>query len=473
MRPHQPTLAKLQQDVHQALRLWHKPHDETNPLAYLCLYQQASQNSEGQPRQIANRILHQALTRLAARQPEAAELLNRRFLEQTPMYGVAAQRNLAESTLNKRQRQALAQLTQLIQEMEAQAQAERLADLERRLQLPPSTPLFGLESICKELLERLLAVESSWFISLEGLGGIGKTSLANALVRQLALTHRFADLVWVSAKQQDFWSGLGLTTSSRPALEVETLVATLLEQLEPDLPPLASFQDSLARLSQRLKQRSALIVIDNLETVLDYQTLLPTLHKLANPAKFLLTSRHSLQGYAETVYCFNCPELSQTDSLALLKHEAEVRRLTSLLNATPEHMAAIWQVVGGNPLALKLVAGQLHLLPLTQVLAALRQAQGQKIEALYTFIYRQSWQALSLAARQALLAMPLAQNGTFDQLLRVSRLEETDLYQAIEQLRLFSLLEIDGEHVDQPRYRIHRLTETFLLTELVKWPSPR
>jgi hypothetical protein len=170
------------------------------------------------------------------------------------------------------------------------------------------------------------------------------------------------------------------------------------------------------------------------------------------------------------VACFELPELSQDDTLAFLRQEAQVRRLDALSQATDRQLHSIFEVVGGNPLALKLVVGQIASLPLSQVLDNLREARGKKIEELYNFIYWQAWAALDNDGRQALLSMPLAQNGAIDQLIAVSELEPDDLAQALEQLVSFSLVDVGGD-LEQRRYRIHRLTETFLLNEVIKWQA--
>jgi hypothetical protein len=132
---------------------------------------------------------------------------------------------------------------------------------------------------------------------------------------------------------------------------------------------------------------------------------------------------------------------------------------------------SIYQVVGGNPLALKLVLGQIYALPLAQVLDNLKQAQSRKITELYSYIYQRSWQALSPASRQLLLALPVAspRGSTLDHLRMVSGLEAGELSQALEELINLSLAEVGGDLVTR-RYSIHHLTETFLLTEVAQWP---
>ena len=98
---------------------------------------------------------------------------------------------------------------------------------------------------------------------------------------------------------------------------MNTLIDNLLEQLAPAVPLVLSTQEKQLILSELLNQRPYLLVIDNLETVVDYQTLLPHLRQWVNPSKFLLTSRRSLHGQSD-VFCLSLNELSQADTLDLV-----------------------------------------------------------------------------------------------------------------------------------------------------------
>jgi hypothetical protein len=146
-----------------------------------------------------------------------------------------------------------------------------------------------------------------------------------------------------------------------------------------------------------------------------------------------------------------------------------VRGLLPLVNASTVQLDSIYQVVGGNPLALKLVVGQIAIFPLPQVLDNLKQAQGKKIDELYTYIYWQAWNSLDVIVQRVLLAMPLAQDGDFAQLRAVTNLKVDELNDALERLVMLSLIEVGGNDLVDRRYHIHRLTETFLLTEVTRW----
>jgi hypothetical protein len=131
---------------------------------------------------------------------------------------------------------------------------------------------------------------------------------------------------------------------------------------------------------------------------------------------------------------------------------------------------AIFRVTGGNPLALKMVTSLAAVLPLPAVLADLGRGRAGPIEDLYRNIYWEAWRALSDEARALLQAMPLvSEAGALPkQLLAISGLSEADLWPAITELVSRSLLEVRGT-MQERRYGIHRLTETFLRTEIIDW----
>lgn len=329
--------------------------------------------------------------------------------------------------------------------------------------------LFGIEGLITELFSILESKDRPWLVSIDGIGGIGKTSIAKELVHQLIDTARFERVAWVSAKQEEFGAEFGVQPTQRPALDADEMVTELLAQLTDAAIVSGSAAERQQALVREMQEEPALVVVDNLETVADYQALVPLLVSLSNPSKFIITSRLSLRGYPD-VYTQTIGELTVVDTFALLRYEARVRGITLLIDASDEHLQAIYDVVGGHPLALNLVLGQLTYLPMGQVLTGLQEARGERIEQLYSYIYWQAWQMLDDAGRQLLLTLPVVFNGTFEQLGAASLLEPDELQQALTRLIGLSLVQVAGE-IMEPRYRLHRLTETFLMNEVLKWQS--
>ncbi len=339
-----------------------------------------------------------------------------------------------------------------------------------RLEARHDQHFFGIATAQAQIHALLQAEARPWIIAIEGIGGIGKTTLANELANSFVESDRFVDIGWVSAKQEEFEPDVGRQSTGRPALNTATLTDELLVQLH-DQPPLtASTQEKQLSLLHLLKARPYLIVIDNLETVVDQEALTPYLRQLANPSKFLITTRFRRQIGAE-VYCHVLRELNKTDTLSLIRHEGDVRGIPALAEADTTQLSAIYQVVGGNPLALKMVVGQAGYLPLSQVLKNLEEARGKRVDELYTYIYWQAWQLLNENERQLFLSMPLVPDATFEHLSLASGLDEDAVHDALDRLVRQSLVQVAGDLTER-RYRLHRLTETFLMHEVLKWQTP-
>jgi len=461
----------LPQAVQSALKAWFDPDPEASPFADLQIFQQLLADGEHSTRQATNQLLLQALTELEATHPPQADLLRRYFLDGDKMQVMARVRNISEAGIYRKKDEAVARLADLLQRRELEAREQRLALLAQRLENPTYTELIGVEDHLVDLLQVLTAPGPPWLVAIEGMGGLGKTSLADALARHIIRARLFADLGWVSARRYDFNPGRGLTAAGGPAITAENMVEKLLRQLLPDSPRLdtLSLEAMLTMLQTRLKQQPHLIVVDNLETIVDLETLLPTLHKLANPTKFLLTSRESLL-HEHGLYHFPLPELSRADTLRLIRFEAALHNAPALQAASEAELGRIVELVGGNPLAVRLVVGQTHVYALDVILNDLTTAQGQTVENLYTFIYRQAWDSLDEPARRVLLAMPLVAPGagTLAHLAELSQLPPAELRQAVDWLVALNLIDragpLSGQH-----YSIHNLTRTFLHEQVLRW----
>ena len=129
--------------------------------------------------------------------------------------------------------------------------------------------------------------------------------------------------------------------------------------------------------------------------------------------------------------------------------------------------------VGGNPLALRLVVGQLHAHPLGQVLDDLHHARGQHATDIYAYIYRQAGRSWTRPSARVLLLMPLVVDagGDFDYLVEMGvlgGLSPAEIGDGLEQLVSRNLVDSRGD-LQQRRYSIHGLTRTFLQQEILGW----
>lgn len=458
--------------VHQALALWHADAASGSPLSHLLLVQDELTSGAISLRQATNRALLAALTTLQASDERSASLLRRRYLDERPVFSVANELNVSEPTFYRLQRRALQQVAAILFDMERHARADQESLFAQRAPLATASQLVGVDDQLVDLNKQVLALEPGGLVVITGLGGIGKTSLAHALAHRLVVEQAaFSDLAWISAQQQVFHPSGRIQPAADPALAADDVIDRLISQVLPAQARPVPFtaERALAALQDRLAAQPHLVVIDNLETLADVEALAPSLRRLSSVSKIVLTSRKALFD-EPAVRNVVVRELSSAHALRLVRLEAGQRQLRDVVEASDDELQPIYDTVGGNPLALKLIVGQLYLLPLAHVLEDMTEARGKRVDELYRFIYWQSWSRLSPEAQQVLVLMPLfAQDGaTLESIERVSSVKGPQLVETLDQLAHLSLMTVSGDFRGR-RYSIHRLTETFLLREVLHW----
>jgi hypothetical protein len=251
----------------------------------------------------------------------------------------------------------------------------------------------------------------------------------------------------------------GTRPETLPALtcgEVLDTIGAQLVGLDLASQPLEAKRD---RVRAALRAKPCLVVLDNLEAVMDCGALPRWLWEMANPSKFLLTSRHWLD-VAGGHSVLSLDPLGEADSMTLIRHEARQRGLPEVVKAGDGALLQIVRVTGGNPLAIRLVVGQLASLPLERALRALEGAEPGP-ESFYDYLHCTSWELVSQTAQRLLLkiAQLPGESSRWADLLAASGLGESDLAPAVEELTAHSLLQATG--FEEKRYSLHILTRRF------------
>lgn len=461
--------------IHQALRAY-SCDDELARLPRLpdlaAVRAQRCAQPTASPGAALRAVLQAGLDDLAATDREGADLLARHYLRGETMAQIARASDYSESYLYKKQRQALTDLAQRIWQAEMAAQRHGLTEAQALAlaELPPPTfsRLFGIGAILARVQGFLAAEDAHWLTAIDGLGGIGKTALARTAVEELVRAGRFTRVIWLTARQQFFaWGGVQETESA--VMTSAELVAELWRSLA--LGPLPALDEREIERCVRdaLSRQPTVIVMDNLETAADIRALVAGLDRLARPAKVLLTTRHQISAY-EGATSVTAHELPAPDALAFVRYHAAERNVPAVLEAPLAELERIVAVTGGCPLAIKLVVGQMHARPLAVVLADLAGVRAGARD-FYQFLFHYSWAQLSPDAQRLLLHMPLldARGTGWEELAAVSGLTGGDAFwRAVDELVARSLLNAGCGAGGQMIYSIHRLTEHFILSDLVR-----
>ncbi len=333
------------------------------------------------------------------------------------------------------------------------------------------TPLMSADRVVgiAPLLQRV----RSWFaeenppraISIQGLGGIGKTILAQHIFEESYQAKRHDEYVWVSARQESISFDANIHPSENFVSNLDDIVARLAQNLGQSHLAGLPTQEKINGLQKLSQKRKLLIVIDNLETTQDVENIIPALLQITSNALIIFTSRESLSSYP-SVRILRVPELSFEDSYELTTNE--ISRLDLPLTVDKETIRGLYELTGGVPLALKLATAQFARIPASEIIKQLRKGE-KNAYSMYTYIYRQAWSLLGDTGKMLLLSMLFVSPDGEDRewICEQSNLSTEFFNAGVNELKRLSLLELSGS-VEKPRYRIHRLTTTFLHTDILK-----
>ena len=192
--------------------------------------------------------------------------------------------------------------------------------------------LIGRDTLVQSLRQRLLNGEHVAISALNGLPGVGKTTLAITLAHDDAVTSHFRHGI--------LWAGLGPTPNILALLSRWGNLLGLKTNT-------ASIEEWMNALREALRTRSLLLVIDDAWSSEDANAF-----KVGGPrCSYLLTTRFPriAQQFAEA-NAVEVRELSLADGITLLLQLAP-----ALAAIEPETVSTLVQSVGGLPLALTLV----------------------------------------------------------------------------------------------------------------------
>ncbi len=289
-----------------------------------------------------------------------------------------------------------------------------------------------------ELSNRLLDDRHS-IITLHGSGGIGKTSLALAVLHQIAQTERFEAMIWFSARDIDLLpEGPKIV---KPHVLTESEIAKEFVQLmQPAEAADAGFQ-SPKYLSDALTRSPVdgplLFSFDNFETVRSPTELFAWIDAYIRPPnKVLITTR--LRDF-KADYPVEVLGMSEDEFEQLYKETAEFLGIRKLL--TPEYRRELYSESEGHPYVIKILLGEVAKAGGLQKVERIVAGREEILEALF----ERTFAGLSPAAKQVFLTLS-SWRSTVPELaieavmLRPSN-ERLDVEAALEELRRSSLIE--------------------------------
>ena len=218
----------------------------------------------------------------------------------------------------------------------AEAAKAGAAPAPRRNDLPADLFDFtGREAEAAQVEELLRSVGA---VAIDGMGGVGKTSLAVRVAHRLAPTYPDGGL---------YLDLHGFTPGQAP-LDPQAALGRLLGALDITHPP-AGATERAALWRSELSRRRALVVLDNAVDADQVRPLLPGAGKSA----VLITSRHRLVSL-DGVPPVSLQPLADADAARLFSHAAGIAL------AEEDAVGQVLQQCGGLPLALRMAGARLR-----------------------------------------------------------------------------------------------------------------
>jgi predicted ATPase len=234
----------------------------------------------------------------------------------------------------------------------------------------PPTPLIGRETEITAI-KQLLRQEEVRMLTLTGIGGTGKTSLALQVASDLIA--EFADGVWL----------VSLASINDSGLVASAIAQTLGLKESADLPLIDS-------LKEYLRAKRILLLLDNFEQIVAAGPLIAELLSACPRLKTLVTSRATLRLRWEhefPVPPLATPDLDQTAPEMLIQSPAvdlfiqRARAVRPGFALTPENARAVAEIcarLDGLPLAIELAAARIKAL----TPQAIRQRLDRRLQLL-------------------------------------------------------------------------------------------
>jgi NB-ARC domain len=315
--------------------------------------------------------------------------------------------------------------------------------------LPPRPATYVPRRALESELKGLLSDDQHNIITLHGMGGIGKTSLALTVIHELTTSKRYDVMVWFSARDIDLLPE-GPKRVKPGVLDVDDVAREYSRLVSPSESSEKSFKarDYLAKSLAKTEIGPTLFVLDNFETVtnpVDFFKWIDT--HIRAPNKVLITARHR---HFKGDYPVEVSGMTGAESELLIKSTAERFGISHLV--TRDLQQELIRESNGHPYAIKILIGEMAR---SHKLGKIRRVLAARDDIL-TALFERTYADLSPAAQHVFLTLcnwratvPLLALEAV--MLRPSN-ESIDVEEAVDELRRASFLDDIESPSDQQRF---------------------
>ena len=342
----------------------------------------------------------------------------------------------------------------------------------QNLVAPNCIKFVGRERQLKLLLQ-YLASDCIYRISVEGIGGVGKTTLILEAAHRCLQRKEFEAIIFTSAQQQRL-----RVRQILPCLQqqrtLEDVFAAIADTLKKPQILQGNFANRLKNVVNTLQQIPTLLIFDNLETYEDIENILAFIYELPPTVKVITTSREKI--LLEDFQTIAIAPLPESEALKLIEHhlnreeptppfEGGACALRQQLILELSQLQILYQNTGGVPAAIVYAIGQLTAgYSLETILPSMTLNDADFAR----FYFERA--IVSIAEKPAYqLLMTIAifpQGATIEAIVFVSNLSNTMAIEKLAHLQQLNLI-----NLQQQRYQMLPLTREYALIKLKNEPE--
>lgn len=245
--------------------------------------------------------------------------------------------------------------SEIIQLKKEKGEVDELGrEIQRYRKLPQKNydRFIGREEIYKEIIKELN--NHHRIISIDGIGGVGKSTLALEIAINCFERRLFDSVLWFSAKREKL--AISQITTTDPEFEnLDNLLEKIAYELKIDNYEMFADENKINMILKLLKNSSILLVLDNLETIKFTEDFIDFLASVEGKSKILITSRKRI-GQIERIISLS--PFSYEDTKEFIIEEAEERSFLSS-GIKEEMYKELYSITNGIPLAIKVLMGWL------------------------------------------------------------------------------------------------------------------
>lgn len=336
--------------------------------------------------------------------------------------------------------------------------------------LPPRrhTKLFGYQAELDRLLELLSPQSREQIICIEGMSGSGKTALAleaayYCLEASSDRNHplSFDAFIFTSA-QTTHVVGTNIMPKLLGAEQcLGDIVRVMSDTLQLPLEPSLDFTQQLRLLLNHLSHKLTLLIIDNLETVKDRDTIANLTAHFPETVKIIITSRIP---FAQSNSCSIALTHLQPQPGAELIEDLAKKFQRSLL---PKQITSIYNRTGGSPLAITYQIAQIVTTGVPDDLITM--VVDNTPDDLLKFCFADLVKSLSQTPVYQCLLIPalFSQFASTQAIAYINQTTEEITYSHLQHLTNLYLLFPQKRE----QYSLHSLTQEYLQLELKQQPD--